>query len=60
MVGIKNLRLEEIDFHATNLRRHTNDRSKPIKSRVKTKTPSIQGEWTIDTFAQTGLNCSHT
>jgi len=56
IVGVKNLPVDEIEFHVKNLRRHTNDKATHLKKRVLTKTPSIQGKWTIDTFPQTGLN----
>ena len=56
VVGVKNLGTREIEFHVTNLRRHTNDKATILKGKVLSKTPSIQGRWTTETFKQTGLN----
>ena len=56
VVGVKNLSTTDIEFHVTNLRRHTNDKATIFKHRVFSKTPSIQGKWTVDTFQHTGLN----
>mmetsp|Transcript_9659 Transcript_9659/g.27555 ORF Transcript_9659/g.27555 Transcript_9659/m.27555 type:complete len:118 (-) Transcript_9659:933-1286(-) len=56
VVGVKNLGPKDIEYHVTNLRRHTNDKATIFKSRVLSKTPSIQGKWTTSTFQETGLN----
>ena len=56
VVGIKNLKVGDIEFHVANLRRHTNDKATILKGKVLSKTPSIQGKWTPNTFRHTGLN----
>ena len=51
VIGVKNLSVKDIASHVTNLRQHTNDKATILKKKVLSKTPSIQGKWTVDTFA---------